>query len=463
MKNGLALFGLLAILGTGASLYFFAFHGSSDAPLVADGILVFDSAKAAADRYGYIDKTYTAALPSWPEEAHNGIPAPADGLDHYLRIQFSAQRPSAVVHAEALAELNRVRAQKGKRTWNSAAMQKVQLYSISADFQITCAKSGHSGPDVALYQRQDDDIASLLKRLFDNNGAGKLAVDPGDPHVLTFTAWRETGGTANFTLKFALDWKTAEISMVDAAGGSVTVTASTQEPDVPEGPFLAKLTTTGLANTTTGAEYMFAGVSSRGLINPVIPLYFHKDDRYAGKAYLLGKTYKFRAAMRDGALKLFLDNDAVLSIDPQKPTTSLIYYDQPVLVTYTTTLEKVDAKGKEQQLAANFSSLGSVPETVTGAPNVWGTYFDLSQRQYTAKDIVSNPVLRQVFGGRPQGSSAGGAVALEVAASATRQAGIAAHGVARVAHATAAPDPNRPKTDTEIEQEMQDKLRKRRY
>jgi hypothetical protein len=49
-------------------------------PLVADGILVFDSAKAAADRYGYIDKTYTAALPSLPEEAHNGIPPPQTPL-----------------------------------------------------------------------------------------------------------------------------------------------------------------------------------------------------------------------------------------------------------------------------------------------------------------------------------------------------------------------------------------------
>ncbi len=55
-------------------------------------------------------------------------------------------------------------------------------------------------------------------------------------------------------------------------------------------------------------------------------------------------------------------------------------------------------------------------------------------------------------------------MALEVAASTTRQAGTAAHGVARVAHApAAASDPNRPKTDAEIEKEMHEKLRKRRY
>jgi hypothetical protein len=482
--KALALFGfavLILIFGS-AAMFFWAFSGGSEAPLTADAILVFDSPKAVTDHYGYVNKTYTAALPPFAEEAHpqTGIPTRTDGFDHYLRIRFSAVRPVSQIRAEAMAELNRIRAQKRKKTWNSGALKKAQLYTISADVDLSGTKHGTASPDVTLFQRQSDDMIAGMKAAFEfRGGIGTLAVDPGDPHVLTVTIMRNTdalmfntpGATpATFTMKFSSDWKTADISMLDASGGSMTVTATTQDATTPQGPYLLKMATTALVASTSPAEYMFAGISSKGFINPSIPVYFQKDGDFAGKAYMLGKTYKFHAASQNGALKLFLDDAAVLSIDPQKPTTSLIRYSSEsgssIFISYTATLDKPDLHGKDQQLAANFASLGSVPETVISAPNVWGTYFDLSQRQYTAKDIVADPALRQVFG-HSQAISGAGAMALEVAAA--HQTRLATRALTtRVAQAPAGtpatvPDPKRPKTDAEIEKEMQQAYKKRRY
>jgi hypothetical protein len=465
---------LFVLLGGVAALGFWAFGSTDEAPLTADSILVFDSQRATADRYGYIGKSYTAALPAFADEAHpqSGTPHRVDGFDHYFRIRFAAERPAAQIRADALAELNRIRRQKGKRTWNNAALLKAQLYTISADIDMTGGKRGHAGPDCTMFQR-DDTIQASLRALFSSNpGAGQLAVDPGDPHVLAVTIKRDTGVMTNgtwstvveaFTMRFASDWKTAEISLPDAGGGTATVTATTQDATVPEGPYLLTLATTGIVNATTGAEYMFAGMRDAGRINPTIPVYLHRDGDSAGKAYLVGKTYRLHAGTRDGALKLFADDVAVLSIDPARPTSSLLRYGS-LFVSYTATLTKADLHGKEQQLAANLATLGNVPETVTGAPNVWGTYFDLRQRQYTAKDILTDPALRQVFG-HAQTSAAGGSMALEAAAThPARPTAPTAHAAPRLAHtpAAAAPDPNRPRTDAEIIKEMQDKLRRKR-
>jgi len=477
----LALIGLVVIIGCTAGLYFWAFD-SGQVPLTADGIVLFDSQKALAERYGYIGRTYTAALPSWPEEAHptEGMPTRADGFDHYFRIRFATERPASVVRTDELAEWNRVRAQKGKRTWNTAALNKAQLYMIGADIDMTGGKREHAHPDVTMLQAQDD-LLSSLKAAFQNGGAA-LGVDPGDPHVLTVAVEADTGAVAagtritkskSLTMKFSDDWKQANISIPDVAGGSITVTATTLD-NIPEGPYIVKLATSGLVNVTSTPDYMFSRLNDKGLINPTIYAYFHKDGDFAGKAYFAGnnKTYKFHAATRDGALKLFLGDDAVLSIDPQRPTPSLTRYDGlsslSIFISYTATIEKADVHGKEQQLAANFSALGSVPESVIGAPNVWGTYFDLSQRRYTAKEIIADPVLRQVFGHPQQlATDAGGSIALEIAAKhRARPTALQAHALPmRIAHLPTAPavDPNRPKTDAEIEKEMQQEYKRRRY
>lgn len=233
------------------------------------------------------------------------------------------------------------------------------------------------------------------------------------------------------------------------------------------------MTSSDLAGSPVGAEYQFAGLRDRGLINPSIPVYFHRGEDFQGKAYFGGKTYKMRAAHRDGALKVFLDDDGMISVDPSKPTPSFLQGDKGnLIVTYTATMEKADLQGKEQQLAANYAALGTVPETVAGAPNVWGTYFEMSQKAYTAQDVMADPTLRAVFGHR-QSSSAMGSIALELAAKRQARPAVvkAAAGsqmpglrFTRTPKAeAAAADPDRPKTDAELEKEMQQAYKKRRY
>ena len=102
---------------------------------------------------------------------------------------------------------------------------------------------------------------------------------------------------------------------------------------------------------------------------------------------------------------------------------------------------------------------GAVAEAVFGAPNVWGTYFYLTPRHYTPADIISDPILHRVFMGGPT-SSAAGANALDVAEAAAAKASVPRR-VAVVRNTTAAkPSANAPKSDAEIEKEMQDQLRK---
>ena len=460
MKGALGLIGLVALAGGGFALYSWAFSGSNDAPLTADGILIFDSAKAVEQHYGFIGKTYSAAIPAWADETVGRYGARrSEFFDHYFRIRFMAERPASIARSDALAELNRVRAQKGKKLWSSAALNQAQLYTVAADADMTGGKRGHMVPDVTMFQRQDESILTGLKVLFTlNTSAGVLSVDPGDPHVLMLAQSRDINAIA-ITMRFSGDWSKADISIPDSANGpGVKTTAVLEQTGIPEGAYRARLTITalqdGMGQAPAFPQYEYPRVREAGLLNPTIPLYFHPDGDYSGKAYLAGKTYRIHAAQRDGALKIFLDDDGMLSFDPTKPTTTVMRLANHTVVgvLYTATLEKAQLDGKEAQLAANYSALGSVPETVVGAPNVWGTYFpDLGQAATTPARTATKPVHTAA---PSQAHSVSPAKGKEVFVMRPRAVAPAK---------AAAPDPNRQKTDAEIEAEMQLAHKQRKY
>ena len=265
-------------------------------------------------------------------------------------------------------------------------------------------------------------------------------------------------------MRFSADWSQADITSPNTEAGPGVKTVAVLKDELPQGAYILRANMTGFHNPPSSPEYLFAGLRDSGFINPAIPVYFHPDGEFAGKAYLGDKTYKIRAAHHDGALKLFLDDTAMLSIDPLKPTSSFIRGDRGPTMLYTVTMEKTEAQGQQQQLASNFVSLGTVPETVVGAPNVWRTYFpDMGQRHWSPQDIASDPTLSQIFGRRGGASSAIAANALDVHRHApasntsatpirTGQAGLATKATQPAA-----------KTDADIEKEMAEKLRRRRY
>jgi len=442
---------LLVVLLAVAGLCIWAFGGgSSQDPLRADNILVFKSPAAVAEHYGFINRTYIAALPPSP----NDRARPA-GFYHYFRVQFATQRPGEVIRQDALAELNRMRAQHGQKPFSQAAMERSQLYTLRADFEepgLVKPKS-FAFPDVGYFQRDPSVFGELYKLV----GGVILTVDPGDPHVIELCTGTHNlldPSAQNLTMRFSADWKTAEVTTGDSAEKTI---AQSDQHFPYSGPYIVKLTISAVSGP--GPAYTFAGLNKDGLINPAVPAFFRQDGENYGKVYINGRTSKLRAAQRDGAWKLFLDDDAgMISIDPSKPTTSFFPADS-LLVSYTAQLEKPDLHGNEQQLAANYADLGTVAEAVLGAPNVWGTYFDVTPRRYSPADIVSNPILHRVFVGTPA-SSAAGANALDLAEAAAakgaspRRAGIAPNTPAAKPAAAA------PKSDAEIEKEMQEQLRK---
>jgi len=238
MKLNVLLVVLLAVAG----LCIWAFGSGSDKdPLRADHILVFQSPAAVADHYGFVNRTYVAAVPPSPSDK----PRPA-GFDYYFRVRFSTQRPVEVIQQDALAELNRMRVQHGQAPFSRAAMERSQLYTLRADFEETdlAKPKDFAFPDVGFYQRDPSVLGGLYKLL----GGVELTVDPGDPHVIELCTGKRNildNTTQKPTMRFSGDWKTAEVTTSDS---EEKVTAHSDQHFPYSGPYLVRLTISAVSS-----------------------------------------------------------------------------------------------------------------------------------------------------------------------------------------------------------------------
>ena len=259
------------------------------------------------------------------------------------------------------------------------------------------------------------------------------------------------------------------------------------------------------ATSAASPEFLFRDYSRNAMIVKSVPIYFKPDGKgNVGKALINGQTYPLNG-FKDAneTLKLFttmklydgVRDDAFLQWNPGRTVVSVLSYSATGVVHYityqTTAMEKGDLKGKDAEMATNYDSLGSVPETIQAVPQVWNYYDATPQPVITVADAARDSGLSQIFnltparGGQAAIPSSSLAPAMQIrrrSVETTLPPGptltritrgpakampriserIDRQAKAAVATAEKPPEPKHALTDQELEQQMQEAYRKRR-
>jgi len=343
-------------------------------------------------------------------------------------------------------------------------------------------------PDVWAYNKAAEEWKGFFVEIAEL-GTLRFAPDPADPHRFDFN-----GSTFQFNADFTQITSTGKMNS--------TLTRADKLPRLDNIGGYQRATLKMAATGASNPEFLFRNYSHDAMIVKTVPIYFKPDGKgAAGKALINGQTYSLNG-FKDahGTLKLFttiklydaVKDDAFFQWNPGRTVVSMLPYSSSVhYITYQTmAMEKGDLKGKEAEMAANYDSLGSVPETIQAVPQVWNYYDATPQPVITAADAAKDPGLCQIFNLTPARvapsgsfSSLASGIGSELPRAASPQPpGSASNRVTRVP-AKATPrisdrtdrqakvsipnavrqrEPKHAPTDQELEQQMQEAYRKRR-
>ena len=458
--------------------------------LTPDHIHVFDSVASLKKRYPFVDQEFVGSsfnrLP-WKPKGNGGIYAAQQlgptgdddnnfrkpsGFEYFIRIKFVPVKPGVAIDYARLSELNKVREAHGKRSFDPGVLDNIHLYTLKLEIQ-TGMEAQEARPDVWAYNKAADQWKGFFVELGENLAA-KMAPDPTDPHRFEFN-----GSTFQFNQDFS------EISSTGKMKSSLT--RVDKLPSLRDLSGYHEATLKLAATTASNPEFLFRDYSRNAMLMKRVPIYLKPDGKgMVGKALINGETYPLNGFKdTSGTLKLFttmklydaVRDDAFLQWNPGRAVISVLPYQSNIAVanyiTYqTVSLEKANLKGKEAEMAANYDSLGSVPETIQNVPQVWNYYSPAPQPIITAVDAAKDPGWSQIFNLNARGPSilsslpdaSGGPLSNQSARVIGRSTSRSVEPTARQAKAaggTQAEAKHTP-TEQELEQQMQEAYRKRR-
>jgi len=475
--------------------------------LNSDNIHVFDSVAALKKRYPFMGQEFVGSslnrLP-WQPKNSGGIYAPQKlgpsgdedsnfrkpaGFEYFTRIKFVPVKPSVAVDYARLNELNKVRESHGQRAFNPGAIDSVHLYTVQMEIQ-TGMEAQEAKPDVWAYNKAAEEWKGLFVEIAER-GTLRFAPDPTDPHRFDFN-----GTTFQFNTDFTQITSTGKMKS--------TLTRADKLPHLDDMAGYQRATLKMAATSAASPEFLFRDYSHNAMIVKSVPIYFKPDGKgVVGKALINGQTYLLNGFKdANGTLKLFttmklydaVKDDAFLQWNPGRAVVSVLPYSATGVVHYityqTAAMEKGDLKGKDAEMAANYDSLGSVPETIQAVPQVWNYYDATPQPVITAADAAKDPGLCQIFNltpARAAQSASSSPLAPAMPSELPRAAspllpGPAPNRITRVPakatpriseridrqakvsipNAVKQPESKHAPTDQELEQQMQEAYRKRR-
>ena len=395
IKSAIWVAVIVFLLFVGYRLYRFAFGGGKDAELSADGIHVFKTPKDAQQRYPFVGCEFTGVSGDELTKGYSPNPKPSE-FEDLARVRFSAVRPVEAVSADYLREVNEVRQKNGQKAIDPAALNRTALYTIRMDLNIGRDVIA-AYPDVWFYNKSAEGWKGVRNTVL-SFATAKIDPDPIDPHKFQF-------GGASF--QFNDDYTQLSSS------GSLK-TALTRADKLPalglSGYWRAHMKLVATTQPTPRTSYEFYRQSH--MIEATVPLFMKAgpDGQQVGKALIDDQTkavYGFRDP--SGTVKLFIPNSVIfaaaksqddfIEFNSSRPTTSIITFQSQYL-SYVTTLEKPNLGGKEADMAANYDSLGSVPETVKGVPQVWNYYDEVPRIDVTLADVANDATWSELFGVR---------------------------------------------------------------
>ena len=476
--------------------------------LTSDNIHVFDSVGSLKKRYPFMDQEFVGSSlnrlpwqpknnggsyapqklgPSGDEDSHFRKPA---RFEYFTRIKFVPVKPSVAVDYARLNELNKVRESHGQRAFNPGVIDSVHLYTIQMEIQ-TGMETQEAKPDVWAYNKVADQWKGFFVEIAER-GTLRITPDPTDPHRFDFN-----GSTFQFNSDFTQITSTGKINS--------TLARADKLPHLDDMTGYYRATLKMAATSAASPEFLFRDYSRNAMIVKSVPIYLKPDGKgNLGKTLINGQTYVLNGFKdTNGTLKLFttmkvydaVKDDAFLQWNPGRTVVSVLPYSATGGVHYityqTASMEKGDLKGKDAEMASNYDSLGSVPETIQAVPQVWNYYDATPQPVITAVDAAKDFGLAQIFNLTPartglavvSPSSLVPATAIEqqrvaspllsspisnmatrVPAKATPRASEHMDRQAKVStpNALKQPESKHVLTDQELEQQMQEAYRKRR-